>query len=464
MKKRFAIIDIETTGGLPKRDKITEIAIVIHDGKKVLDQFDTLINPERSIPPEITRITGITNEMVEKAPKFYERAKKVVEMTEGKVFVAHNVRFDYGFIKEEYKRLGYTFTRRQLCTARLSRKVFPFLESHSLGNLIRHFNIKVQHRHRALDDALAASVVFQKAMEKNETKKATNKMITRGVRDTQLPASITYDQLLELPEQCGVYYFYNSYNKLIYIGKAINIQKRVFQHFRRVGKKAENLFKMVERVDYKKTGSELAALLVESSEIKANNPDINRAQRSRIFKYFIYAEYDQRGYAILNYAKLTKKNIENKYVIGRFKNMQSVRHFLNRLIEQFELCAKLCSIDVREGACFFHRLEKCYGACIGQETAEEYNTRVDLAIQLSGDRFDRDFMIVDRGRTYDERTLFLIRDGHFVGLAYVDKSEPIDKTSDLEDRLNFFETHPDYNRIVYNYLVENPSLETVELT
>ena len=149
-KKIYAIVDLETTGGLAKRDKITEIGIVLFDGKEVLETYQTLVNPGRSIPPEITRITNITNDMVADAPYFYEVAKRVVELTEGAIFVAHNVRFDYSFLKEEFASLGYTFTKRQLCTVRLSRKAFPGLKSYSLGNLIKHFKIEVSARHRAL--------------------------------------------------------------------------------------------------------------------------------------------------------------------------------------------------------------------------------------------------------------------------------------------------------------------------
>ena len=145
MKKKnlYAVVDIETTGGLARRDKITEIAIVLFDGNQIIDRYETLINPERSIPYEITRITGITDDMVVSAPRFYEVAKKIVEMTEGAIFVAHNVRFDYSFLREEFTSLGFTFTRRQLCTVVLSRKSFPGLRSYSLGNLIRHFGITV---------------------------------------------------------------------------------------------------------------------------------------------------------------------------------------------------------------------------------------------------------------------------------------------------------------------------------
>jgi len=164
-KKRYAIIDIETTGGLSKRDRITEIGIVIHDGEEITEMYETLINPERSIPSNITRITGINDEMVRDAPKFYEVAKKIVEMTEDSIFVAHNVRFDYGFIKHEFENLGYTFSKKQLCTVRLTKNVFPGLKSYSLGSLIRHFGIAVTSRHRALEDARATAIIFDKMLK-----------------------------------------------------------------------------------------------------------------------------------------------------------------------------------------------------------------------------------------------------------------------------------------------------------
>ncbi|HMR44937.1 MAG TPA: 3'-5' exonuclease, partial [Saprospiraceae bacterium] len=147
MKNLFAIIDVETTGGRANRDRITEIAIALHDGEKVVKTFESLINPECPIAYGITELTGITNDMVADAPRFYEVAKEIGQLTEGAVFVAHNVRFDYGFIREEFNRLGFTYSRRQLCTVRLSRQVFPGLQSYSLGNLIRHFKIRVNDRH-----------------------------------------------------------------------------------------------------------------------------------------------------------------------------------------------------------------------------------------------------------------------------------------------------------------------------
>ena len=214
-KKTYAIVDLETTGGMARRDKITEIAIVITDGEQILDSYTTLVNPERSIPSEITRITGITNSMVSDAPKFYEVAKDVVEWLEGHIFVAHNVRFDYSFLKEEFARLGYTFSKRQLCTVRLSRKAFPGLRSYSLGNLITHFGLSVDARHRALEDATATAEIFLMILNNEENLDAARQLINLGLKESQLPKGLTIDPLQALPKSHGVIYFINIHCKKV---------------------------------------------------------------------------------------------------------------------------------------------------------------------------------------------------------------------------------------------------------
>ena len=231
MKKKYAIIDIETTGGRADREKITEIAIILHDGEKILDKWETLINPERAIPYNITQITGITDRMVADAPKFFQVAKKIVEMTEGAIFVAHNVRFDYGFIREEFRRLGFTYMRKQLCTVRLSRKAFPGIKSYALGNLIKHFGIKVNARHRAMADTAATVEILEMIFQKEKSEDDVLDMINLGVKESKLPANITMEKLHELPEETGVYYFLNKKGKVIYVGKSINIKKRIIEHF-----------------------------------------------------------------------------------------------------------------------------------------------------------------------------------------------------------------------------------------
>jgi len=206
-KKHYAIIDIETTGGSAHREKITEVAIVVFDGEKIIREYETLINPERSIPTFITQLTGITNEMVREAPKFYEVAKDIVEITEDTVFVAHNVRFDYSFIQEEFKRLGYNYSRKKLCTVRMSRTAFPGLRSYSLGKLIKHFDIEVQDRHRAMADVRATLELFKKIQKANDSDAGNDFFIKNSMRNINLPELITHEQVLDLPEATGVYYF-----------------------------------------------------------------------------------------------------------------------------------------------------------------------------------------------------------------------------------------------------------------
>jgi DNA polymerase III subunit epsilon len=299
---KYAIIDVETTCGSAERERITEIAIVLHDGENILDTFTSLVNPERAIPYNITQITGITQEMVENAPKFYEIAKKIVEITQDAVFVAHNVRFDYGFVREEFRRLGYTFVRKQLCTVRLSRQAFPNLGSYSLGNLIQHFNIQVEARHRALADTLATTYIFQRILDLENGKTVTSDMINRGIKEANLPKNITLDRLHDLPELCGVYYMYDEVGKIVYIGKSINIQKRMFEHFADKTEKGLKLFNSVHDIHYEVTGSELIALLLESAEIKKHLPRINRAQKKVYFPYIIFQYKDENGYTCLTAA------------------------------------------------------------------------------------------------------------------------------------------------------------------
>ncbi|MEO1714706.1 MAG: 3'-5' exonuclease, partial [Bacteroidota bacterium] len=201
---------LETTRCRASRDKITEIAIVLHDGQQILDQFESLVNPECPIPYGITELTGISQEMVADAPKFYEIAKQVVEITEGAVFVAHNVRFDYSFLQAEFRRLGFTYTRKNLCTVRLSRKAFPGLPSYSLGKLIRHFGIQVPARHRAMADTMATVELFQRILAQQESEDHVYSLVNLGMRESLLPKNLSIEKIHALPEENGVYYFHDT--------------------------------------------------------------------------------------------------------------------------------------------------------------------------------------------------------------------------------------------------------------
>ena len=239
--KKYAIIDIETTGTRAARDRITEVAVVLFDGKTILDSWQSLVNPETYIPYGITELTGITQEMVDDAPKFYEIGKKVVEMTEGAIFTAHNVRFDYSFIREEFKRLGYTYSRKQLCTVRLSRKAFPGMGSYSLGSLIYQFEIVVKDRHRAMADAMATTELLGKILNREENEEEVKQLVNLGIRESLLPKNWTVENIHALPDACGVYYFHDEAGNVLYVGKSKNIRKRVATHFANKTEKARKL-------------------------------------------------------------------------------------------------------------------------------------------------------------------------------------------------------------------------------
>lgn len=423
MAKIYAIVDIETTGGKPSRDRITEIAIALHDGEKVIDSYETLINPETIIPFGITRLTGISQDMVEGAPKFYEVAKKIVEMTENAIFIAHNVRFDYGFIREEFKRLGFTYTRRQLCTVRLTRNTFPGLGSYSLDNLIRHFKIPFRNRHRAMGDVEATTILFEKILAKEQSEQEMKSLINLGVKESRLPKNITLEQLHALPEVAGVYYFYDKNGEVVYVGKSINIKKRVMEHFAKTTPKASKLQKYVDDISYEVTGSELVALLYESFEIKRLRPPINRAQRLRNFPYVIHQYTNDEGYLCLNIAKPTAKIRKTLNVVSEYPKLGSAKGYMARALSVFELCAYHCNIEAGNKPCFNYHVKKCLGSCLGKESTEVYNERVKEAIEYLLTIFEEDFFIIDTGRNEDEKSVVLVEQGHYAGFGYIETEE-----------------------------------------
>jgi DNA polymerase III epsilon subunit family exonuclease len=280
---KYSLIDIETTGSFRKGQKIIEIAILNIDGDVVVEEFSTLINPQLRIPYFITNLTGITNEAVEHAPKFYEIAKKIVEMTQDRVFVAHNVFFDFNFIKHEFSELGFTFSRDKLCTVQLARKYLPGHKSYSLGELSKDLSISNSSRHRALGDAMATFELLkliQKKMNSQDELMADSKKMA-------LPPLLSRECYEKLPHAIGVYYFYNSQGEIIYIGKSLDIKKRVSQHFHPNLKRRKDieLKNLIASISFVLFPHELAALVYECQEIKKYYPRYNHALKRRIFPY-----------------------------------------------------------------------------------------------------------------------------------------------------------------------------------
>jgi len=448
-KRKYAIVDIETTGGFFKRDRITEIAIVLHDGDKILNQFSSLVNPERSIPPEITRITGISNEMVQEAPKFYEIAKDIVQLLEGTIFVAHNVRFDYTFIKNEFRSLGYTFTKRQLCTVKLSRKTFPGLQSYSLGNLIRHFNIKVEARHRALDDTLATTVLFEHILNSFEEKDALKIFINQGIKEAQLPKGINIDQLHDLPEEAGVYYFINEHNRVVYIGKAKNIKQRVFQHFNKVTEKSAKLHQQVKEISIELTGNELIALLHEAHEIKLRQPEINKALKRTQFPYFLGTYQDESNYNQLEILKSSDKNHQKATLLHEYSKLSNGRNHLIELIKEFEICQERTKCrGLTQLVCH------CSGQCMNPDLDDHNATIHDLTKELKA-LFDEDFILIDDGREANESSVILVENGQYQGHGFIDNVDAQYGIEELRETIKEQTYYPIMNKLIWNYLQDN---------
>lgn len=465
MKKkiRYAVVDLETTGGIAHRDKITEIGIVIHDSEKIIHEWSSLVNPGRSIPSNIVRITGITDEMVKDAPFFYEIAKEVVELTEGAIFVAHNVRFDYGFLKHAFSSLGYTFTRKQLDTVRLSRQSFPGLRSYALGNLIKHFNIPVSARHRALDDARATAIILGKIFKLQHGQQHIEYLVNRGIQSSKLPRNISLDFLHNLPETCGVYYFYNSYNVPIYIGKSIHIKQRIMQHFSKSTNKAARLQRQTHHISYTETGSELAAMLLESTEIKHLQPEINKSQRNKEYPYFLYKYYDEKRYLRFGILKSTIKNRANKEILSHFATNLRASNVIKRYADEYELCYKLCGIDDAVTCCKGYHFKSCYGACLAEETAISYNKRAEAVLPYLMNIFEDDFILFDRGRDAQEASVFLIQQGHYRGYGYISKEDAYMGTEEIMEAIQYVTPNPELNGIVRNYMLAHPNIKQINL-
>lgn len=447
----YAIIDIETTGGTARYERITEIAIVLHDGERVVDTFTTLLNPERSIPWNITQLTGITDEMVAHAPKFFEVAKQIVQMTEGAIFVAHNVSFDYSFVREEFARLGYPFSRKQLCTVRLSRQVFPGLPSYSLSNLKRHFGIFSEKSHRALDDTLATVELFERILAAQDGAGSVKALVNHGVRAAKLPQNITLERLHDAPEACGVYYLHDERGEVIYVGKSINIRKRLFEHFADQTPKGEKMRTGVADFSFEVTGSELVALLLESAEIKRLQPPINRALRIRQFSGCIFTYTDQRGYKCLAAGQRSKRNMRQFELVTELPKLTSARAWLDSTARQFELCGRLCNLDASDHACFHYTIKKCYGACIGAELPEQYNERVEQALAALFRGLTGSFFLLENGRTEGEQAVVAVQDGRYIGYGYISTEDAFGTEDLLESVAATFED-PDAARIIRGYM------------
>lgn len=452
----YVIVDIETTGGKYNEEGITEIAIYKFDGHQVVDQFISLVNPEREIQPFVVNLTGINSNMLRTAPKFYEVAKRIVEITDDCILVAHNAQFDYRILRTEFKRLGFGFKRKTLCTVELAKKLIPGQDSYSLGKLARALGIPVSDRHRASGDALATIKLFKMLLSKDLEKFIVQDAIRVEPKHQMEP---NLKQIInELPNTTGIYYIHNDNGDIIYIGKSKNIKNRISQHFTSTASKSKKLQRQVAAVTYERTGSELVALLKESEEIKRNKPLFNRALRRNLFTHALYSFIDDNGYINLQIDKADGR----KKPITTFTNRQSAKSFLFNVVEEFNLCQKLVGLYPSKTSCFNHTIKQCNGACIQDEIDTEYNSRVKLLITKHS--YDNQNMVViDRGRDIEERSAILIENGIFKGLGYFNLNYQINNIEVLRSVITPMENNRDAQHIIQNYIRRNKKLKIVRL-
>jgi DNA polymerase-3 subunit epsilon len=445
----YSVVDIETTGNGYRGQKITEISIFIFDGEKIVDEFTSLVNPEQKIPHFITNLTGITDAMVRTAPKFYEIAKKIAEITKDTIFVAHNVNFDYNIIRDEFKSLGFDFKRKKLCTVRLSRKIIPGLSSYSLGNICSAEGIEIAARHRAKGDAEATVELFRRLIIRDH-KFTINSFLNAKSREATLPPLLDKQVVDTLPEKHGVYYFKNEKKEVIYVGKANNIKQRVISHFYDKKKKERTMCLETADISYTETGSELIALLHESSEIKHLYPKFNRAQRKAGEAVGLFSYEDQKGilHLAFNRLKLTPNPIM------KFYSMAACRTTLEKICSAFELCPKYCHLQTNVNACFHFQLQQCRGVCSEKEAIESYNKRVRKAIKSLGLQTEN-LVIKENGRTDEELGFVLILNGIYQGFGYVNKNLELSSLEDYLLHITPQKDNRDVQRILNAYLSKN---------
>lgn len=456
---KYAIIDVETTGLSGTANKVTEIAVVIHDGVKVVEEFHTLVNPQVPIAPYVVGLTGIDDNMVKDAPVFNEIASQLVEMTESCVFVAHNVSFDYRVIQNEFNALGISYERKKLCTVRLSRKIFPGLKSYSLGKLCSYLNIELNNRHRAKGDTDATVILFEKLLQLDVDNLIAGQLNKKN-GETSLPSLLSKNTVDKLPAKPGVYYFKDNNGKIIYVGKAIHIKKRVLSHFYDKNENEIALCRETAAIDFEESGNELLALLMESAAIKKYFPKFNRAQR-----------ISNRGYAILSYTNrlgiiqlgYNKSKLVPKPLAVFYKISDCVA-FLENLCERFDLCPKYTQLlpsSSSGSGCDHFKLDNCHGVCKGEETVEQYNQRVREALENSRELADN-YVLIGSGRNSSEKGIVWVENGIYRGYGFIGTDVQISVYDEFMDHIELQNNDNDSYSIVQKFLTNEKDYKIIK--
>ena len=452
LNQLYTIIDVETTG---RGNKITEISIFKYDGTEVVDEFTSLVNPESLIPTHITALTGIDNGMVADAPLFSEIADDVLKITDGCIFVAHNVNFDYNIIRNEFKEVGINFIRKKLCTVRLSRALMPGYRSYSLGKLCRSLDIELTDRHRARGDAEATTVLFNKLVRQQNAADVFKKFLKKTSKEATLPPHLSSSVFDGLPQAEGIYLFKNKKGKVIYVGKAKNIKKRVLGHFYDKSDKELNLCRETADIDFELAGGELIALLMEEAAIKHYYPQYNRASKRPAKTYAVFSYQDRRG--VIHFAYNNLKTTPNPLLT--LYSIRDCRLFLESLCRNFELCPKYCHLQERVYECSHFSISTCNGICRGEEQVDIYNQRAQKAMDFISEN-SQDIILKQKGRHPDEEAFIVIKNGCYLGYGFIQSDVQITKAEDLEPYLIKQKDNSDIQRILKKSILQEMSKQS----
>lgn len=409
----YAIVDIETTGSSANGGKITEVAVLIHDGERVVDEYQSLINPERYLPQSITLLTGITQAMVDDAPPFREIANELFGMLEGHVFVAHNVNFDYGFLKKEFQEVGLSFSPTKLCTVRLSRKIFPELKSHALGSLCQYFEIDNFARHRAMGDARATAILLD-ILLKNEQGEFEF-FLKRNSKEAFLPPHLNEEVYEKLPEATGVYYFLDNRGKTLYVGKANQIKKRVRQHFSSTDVIYKQKLKdKIHNIHYELCGDEMIAFLKEAHDIQKQFPPFNKALKFPKPRFGIYAYQDVTGNPRLVIGKIQK----GMKPLAQFPSQDKARSFLIQLARENQLDPKQCGLPVSMMSFYGYDTETFEPKAAGERLKNTIEALTTNEVS---------YVILGSGRTSAEQSVVWVNKGTYMGYGFFSRQNDVQK-------------------------------------
>ncbi len=409
----YSIIDIETTGGNAKQGKIIEIAIFVYDGKSIVDSFCTLVNPETTLSPYIVQLTGITDEMLTDAPTFDKIAKRIIEITTQTVIVAHNIQFDYSYLREELRRCDKKFERKKLCTQKLARKIYPEMTAYGLGKLCEELDIPIERQHRAIDDAKATTYLFDKMMQLEEHRHYIDASLNKEEFD-HWPPNLDIQIVQALPENAGLYYFLNEKKEVIYIGRSNDIQDRIYQHFSEFPSSQwrKQMFQEVVNVKSELTGSELLSMILEIYEIRKFNPIYSQSRKGNYFPWGVIKYKDQKGYIRFNVKRVKQRNLALSY----HRSESSAKDYLSRAAEQYELVPYLCNLTNKANRNTL-------------PDVEAYNKKALDALNFFEYEHNQ-FLILSEGRYPSEYAVILIKNERFFGYDYFEK-EMLEHPSDV---------------------------------